>query len=303
MRRQDFEFLVNLLREYAGWNFDEEQYFIVDKKVSGFIREKGYASVEDLVAELKLGARPLIAQVVESLALSDTSFFRDYDIFSRFEKALLPHLRENNRSTKRMRFWSLGCSTGQETYSIAMSVRRQFLGLRDWNIDILGSDISSVAISKAQRGIYNNFEVQTGLNAKDIMTFFHKEGEHWLVNDELRRMVEFRKYNLLEDITHIEKFEVIFCRNVLRFFTPQYQREIVARLSEYQTPQGILYLGKNEHIAGIDEFYDRLSGYNSVYVSKGIQSKIEKPRLSVGLEEAEEIEMPRFKRPEILLNR
>ena len=80
MRRQDYEFLLDLLREHAGWEFDEEQYFVVDKKISNFIREKGYASVEELITELKIGNRPLISQVVESMAFSDTSFYRDYDV-------------------------------------------------------------------------------------------------------------------------------------------------------------------------------------------------------------------------------
>ncbi len=301
MRKQDFEFLLNLLRKYAGWNFDEEQYFVVDKKISNFIREKGYADVEDLVAELRLGAAPLISQVVESLALSDTSFFRDYDVFNRFEKSLLPTLRESNRASKRLRIWSLGCSTGQEAYSIAICIRNQFLGLSEWNIDIVGSDISSVAISKAQRGIYNNFEIQTGMNIRTILKYFHKEGEQWGVNDDLRRMVEFRRYNMLDDITLSNKFEVIFCRNVLRFFTPEHQREILSRLSNYQTQGGILYLGKNEYISGIDEFYEKLSGYSCVYMSKGVKTIVERPRLGHSLEEFAEPEMPHFVRPEGLL--
>jgi len=303
MRRQDFDFLVNLLKQHAGWDFNEGQYFVVDKRVSNFIREKGYASVEDLVAELRLGARPLVSQVVENLALSDTSFFRNYDVFQRFEKTVLPNLREINRAAKRLRIWSLGCSTGQETYSIAICVRRQFLGLKEWNIDIVGSDISSNAISKAQRGLYDNFEIQTGLNAKDILTYFHKEEDMWSVNDELRRMVEFRRYNMLDDITHGETFEVIFCRNVLRFFTPEHQREILSRLSKRQNRGGILYLGKNEHIPGIDEFYDRLSGFNGVYMSKGVKTVVERPRLSMSMPEEEAVAMPRFVRPDGLLSR
>ena len=88
MKRQDFEFLVDLLRRNAGWEFDEQQYFILDKKISNFIREKAYPSVEDLVAELKVGSRALIAQVVESMAFSDTSFCRDYEIFEQFQEVL-----------------------------------------------------------------------------------------------------------------------------------------------------------------------------------------------------------------------
>ena len=100
--------MVALLRDQAGWEFDEEQYFIVDKKISGFIRERGYSSIEELISELKMGNKPLIAQVVESMVFSDTSFYRDFDVFSRFENSLLPSLRENNRASKKLRFSSCG---------------------------------------------------------------------------------------------------------------------------------------------------------------------------------------------------
>lgn len=296
MKKQDFEFLTSLLRQYAGWDFDEEQYFVVDKKISNFIREKNYPNVEDLIDELKLGSRALIGQVVESLALSETSFYRDYDVFQRFETILLPNLRENNRATKKIRFWSLGCSTGQEAYSIAMAVRNTVLGLNDWNIEILGSDLSAEAINIAQKGIYNNFEIQTGLNAKSILKFFHQEGSNWVVNDDLRNMINFRRYNLLEDITFSNKFDVIFCRNVLRFFSPEYQRMLLAKISSYQAQGGVLYLGKNEHLDGIDDFYNKLPGFNCVYVSK-VTSAAQDVAIQKVSGEAPADVMPSFVRP------
>ena len=300
MKKQDFEFLVTLLRDNAGWEFDEEQYFVVDKKMSNFIREKGYASVEELIAELKIGSRPLIAQVVESMAFSDTSFYRDYDVFTRFENSLLPNLRENNRASKRLHFWSLGCSTGQETYSMAFAVKRKFIGLDNWDISILGTDISSLAISKAQRGVYNNFEVQMGLNAKMILEFFRQDGNNqWQVNEDIAKMVEFRRYNMLDDVTFTSMYEVIFCRNVLRYFAAEYQQQILQRISSCQNPGGILYLGKNEHIPGIEEYYEKLAGYNCVYVCKGVGSG--KPRLSESPETVlSENGMPKFVRPDVL---
>lgn len=300
MKKQDFEFLVTLLRENAGWEFDEEQYFVVDKKVSNFIREKGYASVEELIAELKIGSRPLIAQVVESMAFSDTSFYRDYDVFTRFENSLLPSLRENNRASKKLRFWSLGCSTGQETYSMAFAVKRKFTGLDNWDISILGTDISSLAIAKAQRGVYNNFEAQMGLNARMILEFFHPDGNNqWQVNDDIVKMVDFRRYNMLDDVTFTSKYEVIFCRNVLRYFAAEYQQLILQRISRCQNPGGILYLGKNEHIGGIEEYYDKVEGYNGVYACKAVGK--DKPRLSVSPGNvSSDNGMPRFVRPDTL---
>lgn len=300
MKKQDFEFLVALLRDNAGWEFDEEQYFVVDKKMSNFIREKGYASVEELIAELKIGNKPLTAQVVESMAFSDTSFYRDYDVFMRFENSVLPNLRESSRANKKLRFWSLGCSTGQETYSLAFAIKLKFIGLDNWDIDIIGTDISSLAIAKAQRGVYSNFEVQMGLNARMILEFFHQDGSgQWQINEDIAKMVEFRRYNMLDDVTFTDKFEVIFCRNVLRYFAAEHQQRILQRISNCQNHGGILYLGKNEHIRGIEEYYDKLDGYNCVYVCKGINA--DRPRLSPSPEDAAvDVGMPRFIRPDAL---
>ena len=299
MKKQDFEFLVALLRDQAGWEYDEEQYFIVDKKISGFIRERGFSSVEELISELKMGNKPLIAQVVENMVFSDTSFYRDFDVFSQFENALLPSLRENNRASKKLRFWSLGCSSGQEAYSIAFAVKRKFIGIDNWDISILGTDISSIAIAKAQRGIYNNFEVQMGLNAQMILDFFHQISGQWQVNDEISKMVEFRRYNMLDAITFTSQYEVIFCRNVLRYFTQDNQEMILERISSCQSQGGILYLGKNEHIQGIERFYNKLPGYADVYVCK--ENSVEKPRLSAGIEQNDiPVEMPRFIRPDLI---
>lgn len=269
MRRQDFEFLLDLLKENAGWEFDEAQYFIIDKKMGNFIREKGYSTVEDLVLELKTGNRPLTAQVVEAMAFSDTSFFRDYDIFYRFQKVVLPALKEKCRAAKKLHIWSLGCSTGQETYSIAMTIAKSDKMFADWNVNILGSDLSSLAINKAQRGVYNNFEIQTGLNVRQILEFFKYHDEQWHIVDELKKNIEFRRYNMLEDALVQSKFEVVFCRNVLRYFAPEYQDDILRRISEKQPQGGYLYLGKNEVIPAVEKYYYKLDGNSGAYIAIG----------------------------------
>lgn len=272
MRRQDFEFLLDLLKQNAGWEFDEAQYFIIDKKMTNFIREKGYNSVEDLVLELKTGNRQLTSQVVEAMAFSDTSFFRDYDVFYRFQKVLLPTLKQKCRAAKKLNIWSLGCSTGQETYSIAMAIAKADKMFADWEVNILGSDLSSLAINKAQRGVYNNFEIQTGLDVRLILEFFNYNDDLWHVNDELKKNVEFRRYNMLEEAIVKSKFEVVFCRNVLRYFAPEYQDDILRRISEKQPQGGYLYLGRNEAVPAVEKYYYKLDGNSGAYVAIGSTS-------------------------------
>ncbi len=296
MRQQDFEYLLDLLKQNAGWEFDETQYFIIDKKMTNFIREKNFATVEELVTELKTDNRILIAQVVEAIAFSDTSFFRDFDVFYRFQKVLLPTLKEKCRATKKLNIWSLGCSTGQEAYSIAMTINKTNKMFADWNINILGSDLSPIAISKAQRGLYNNFEVQMGLNARDILKYFSYQNEQWLVCDDIKNMVEFRRYNILEQAIVKSKFEVVFCRNVLRYFAPEYQEDILRRISEKQPQGGFLYIGKGEHIPAIEKFYYKLDANSGAYVAIGNTSaNISTGNLSIS--SSDDNTMPSFVRP------
>lgn len=299
MKRQDFEFLLDLLKEHAGWEFDETQYFIVDKKMTNFIREKGYASVEDLVLELKTGNRPVINQVVEAMAFSDTAFFRDFEVFYRFQKVLLPALKQKCRASKKLNIWSLGCSTGQEAYSIAMAVDKANRMFADWDINIAASDLSSIAISKAQRGIYNNFEIQMGLNARNILEYFDYDDGNWIVNDRLKKMIEFRRYNMLEEAITKSKFEVVFCRNVLRYLAPEYQDDVLRRISSKQPQGGYLYVGKGENVPAIEKYYYKLDNSSGAYMAIGnsVANTVE-GNLSVASSDKDA--MPSFVKPEIL---
>lgn len=296
MRKEDFQYLLTLLKENGGWEFSEDKYFVVDKKMYNFVREKGYASVEELIGDLKLGQKALVWQVVEALAMSDTSFYRDYKVFSGFENYILPQIREVNRGSKKFRIWSLGCSTGQETFSIAFAIKKKLLNVSDWDINIIGTDISTASIQKAQKGTYSQFEVQVGLNARMIIDNFYQDKGMWQVNNEIMSMVEFRRYNLLDDLTFSDKFDIIFCRNVLRFFDSTTQRDLIEKIYNRQIEGGFLYLGIDEKVAGLEDFYTKVNGLPCLYQSKvnlSEQSKqpiIENETLPKG-------EMPSFKRP------
>lgn len=268
MKKSDFEYVLSLLRQFAGWDLSNDKYFIIDKKLYNFICEKGYSSVEDLIAELKMGQKAMLWQVVEALTLSDTYFYRDYPVFKFFENYMLPQMREINRSSKKLRIWSLGCSTGQETYSIAMGVKHKLLGAKDWNVTITGTDISSYSISRAQKGAYSQFDVQMGLNMRQILENFHLEGGMWQINDDIAAMVEFRRYNLMDELTHSDKYDIIFCRYVLQYFPPEIQRKLIAKIYSRQMPSGFLYLGMNETVNALNEFYQPVNGIECLYQAK-----------------------------------
>lgn len=296
MKKDDFQYLLRLLKENGGWEFSEEKYFVIDKKMYNFVRERGYASVEELIGDLKLGQKALVWQVVEALAMSDTSFYRDYRVFNGFENNILPQIRELNRGSRKFRIWSLGCSTGQETYSIAFAIKNKLLNVSDWDINIIGTDISTASIQKAQKGTYSQFEIQVGLNARMIIDNFYQEKGMWQVNDDIMSMVEFRRYNLMDDLTFSEKFDIIFCRNVLRFFDSTTQRDLIEKIFNRQIRGGFLYLGIDEKIAGLENFYTKVNGLPCLYQSKiNLSDKDKQPILEN--ETKAKNEMPSFKRP------
>lgn len=314
MRKNDFEFLLKLLQQNVGWRFSEREYFSIDKKISNFIREKGYLTVEDLIADLKTGQKSLVWQVIEMLAFSDTRFFRDYSVFSQFQNYILPLVKEANRGIKKLRILSLGCSTGQEVYSIAICVNK-VLGFSDWPVTIIGTDVSSYAISRAQKGVYNQFEIQTGLKAETMIDYFTQDGEVWRVNDDIRKMVEFRRYNLLDKLAFQEKFDIVFCRNVLRFFTPEIQEQLSAKIHDLQVRGGILYLGRGENINGLNRYYNAIPGVPCAWQAKVLENKVLQvsenvvretmpvERVSSETATSAPIETPRFVRPDNLPRR
>lgn len=302
MRKCDFDFLIDLLNRQAGWNFSEREYFSIDKKISNFIREKGFASVEDLITELKSGQKALISQVIENLAFADTHFFRDWSVFQQFEQYVLPLVKETNRNIKKLRILSLGCSTGQEVYSIAIAVNR-VLPFSDWQIDIIGTDLSSAAIAKAQRGYYDQFEIQNGLKAGLMIDNFTLDGTNWKVNDNIKKMVEFRCYNLLDEATFKEDFDIIFCRNVLRFFTPELQEQLCAKIHSMQVPGGILYVGKGEEVRGLTEFYGVVPGMSCAYQFKEVKDVVLPSQQDFSVQETANDDTPHFIRPASLANR
>lgn len=305
MLKKDFNFLLDLLEKTAGWQFSEKQYFIIEKKIANFVRSKEYRSVENLIAELKLGRHQLINQVVESTVFSDTMFFRDAEVFDALETKILPILKNKCRARKQINVWSLGCSSGQETYSIAMMFDKCKKAFNDWKISIHGSDISSIAINKASRGIFNCFEIQTGLNARDILTYFDNIDDQWIAKDILKKMIEFKRYNMLEELIVVSKFELVLCRNVLKYFNEEHQDKILQRISSCQPQGGYLLVGKNERIPAIEKYYYPSPDNSDCYIALGNQHKIQKGITNISVsspsQNTEEQYMPTFTKPKDLI--
>ncbi len=251
MNDEDFRFLQDLLRGRSGLSLTGEKRYLVDARLGPVIRAHGVPHMDGLVAELRAGKEPLVRAVVEAMATGETFFFRDRRPFAQFESALLPRLMQARSRERYLRIWSAGVASGQEAYSIAMILRRQGEKLAGWRVDLIATDLSVSMIARARQGSYSQFEVQRGLPIDFLLSYFGQLGDIWQVNDAIRKMVDFRIVNLMDDFSALGVFDVIFCRNVLIYFDQPTKSGVFDRLAEQLTPDGRLVLGSAESVIGL----------------------------------------------------
>jgi chemotaxis protein methyltransferase CheR len=212
--------------------------------------------VEDLITALVADRVPgLRDSVVEALLNNETFFFRDRVAFDLLLQGALPRLMRARARAKRISIWCAGCSTGQEAYSIALTIAENRARWAGWTFDITATDISGVAIAQARQGLYSQFEVQRGLPVVQMMRWFEEEpGQLWRIAPELRAAVRYQQHNLLDAPPLPGRFDIILCRNVLLYFTKETTRTVFRNLAEASAPGACLMLGAGETAMGHEAF-------------------------------------------------
>jgi chemotaxis protein methyltransferase CheR len=191
--------------------------------------------------------------IIEAITTKETSFFRDHACFAALESAVLPEcgrvLQEMPRQRHRIRLWSAGCATGQEAYSLAMLVREAgSANLREAACTILATDLSAAALEYAQAGCYTASEVKRGVSEARLALHFTRAGSHWTVAEPLRRLIHFRRFDLLRSIASLGAFDMILCRNVLIYFDEPTRQRVCKGLCDVLQEGGWLVLGAAESL-------------------------------------------------------
>ena len=266
MTPQDYDFLRKLLKERSGLDLSADKQYLVESRLIPLARKAGMPGIAELVQKMKLGAETLTSEVVEAMTTNETFFFRDKIPFDHLREAILPELLKLRANRRSLRIWSAACSTGQEPYSIAMCLKEKAQELAGWRIEIVATDLSQEVLEKAKSGIYSQFEVQRGLPVQLLVKYFTQIGEHWQIGSEIRSMVQQRQLNLLQDFSHLGKFDVIFCRNVLIYFDQDTKASIFGRLARTLEPDGMLLLGAAETVVGISSAFRPHPERRSLYL-------------------------------------
>ncbi len=255
MNLQDYDFLRRLLKERSGLDLSADKQYLVESRLIPLARRAGLPGIAELVQKMKSGAEALTAEVVEAMTTNETFFFRDKIPFDHLRDTILPTLLQTRANRRSLRIWSAACSSGQEPYSIAMCLKERAQALAGWRIEIVATDLSQEVLEKSKSGIYSQFEVQRGLPVQLLVKYFTQVGELWQISADIRGMVQQRQLNLLQDFSHLGKFDVIFCRNVLIYFDQDTKVAIFERIAKSLEPDGMLVLGAAETVVGISDAF------------------------------------------------
>lgn len=249
------------LESRTGIALDADQQYLAESRLSPIMRTRGFPSLLELVDVFERDDDPtLVKEVIDAMTTNETLFFRDKSTFDNFRDDVLPKVMARRSEERSLRIWCAACSTGQEAYSVAMTLDQEARALRGWSLEIMATDLSTTAVEAARGGAYSQFEVQRGLPTAHLLRYFHREQENWRINEHLRARIEFRDFNLLWDFAPLGDFDVIFCRNVLMYFEPETRRSVLLRLKKALKPGGYLFLGASEGTGEASSFFTSASG-------------------------------------------
>ena len=248
---QAYSILSNILEKHTGQTVLANLHWRIDMALKPLMRRNSVPDLPTLAALIEIDADPKLTRAcVEAMVNNETSFFRDQPNFALLTGPVLDNMREHRMASKRLRIWSAACSTGQEPYSLAISILENAEKWRGWNIQILATDVSTSALAQAKEGRYSQFEIQRGLPVMQMLRHFEQQGEEWIVKDTLRKMVTFTEHNMLTPSRHFGRFDVICCRNVLMYLSDEKRGQILESITPLLEKDGLLMLGAAETVIG-----------------------------------------------------
>jgi chemotaxis protein methyltransferase CheR len=271
LTQEDFLYLRELLREHSAIVLDDGKEYLAESRLHSLATKIGMRSSSELMKTVRLDpAHALRSKVIEAMTTNETSFFRDPHFFEMIRKQLIPRLLERRQGNQRIQIWSAACSSGQEPYSLAITLKTYFPDLCDGRVQITATDLSLEMIERAKRGLYSQLEVNRGVPATHLIRYFRRNGLDWVIDDSIRDMVNFRTMNLIQPWKAMPPQDLVLIRNVMIYFDLDSRKSILNRVASVMSPDGYLILGGSESPLFNSELFDRVSPeISSAYRLKG----------------------------------
>jgi chemotaxis protein methyltransferase CheR len=267
-----------LIEERTGICFDESRERFFSTRVREHLRAKGLARGTDLLRSMRKSNVEYEA-LLERLLTQETSFFRYPGVYEAFEKRVLPelHVKKFWKNPRTLRIWSAGCSTGEEPYSIAITIADSLSFADSWNVEILATDVGRQALKHAERGIYSGRSIAS-VNEKQLANHFSALEKGQQIKPRLQKMVSFAQMNLASPV-YLGRMDAIFCMNVLIYFSEERRRALVQRFYETLEPGGYLFLGHSESISKMPVKFQAIVLNDCILYRKPTADELLKPEL------------------------
>lgn len=267
-----------LIHERTGISFDESRERFFSTRVREHMHEKGHKRGTELLRAMRK-ATPEYQALLERLLTQETTFFRYPGVYETFEKRVLPelHIKKFWKNPRTLRVWSAGCSTGEEPYSIAITVADTLVFSDAWNVEILATDIGRQALDIAERATYSGRTIAS-VSERQLAAHFAPAGSAYQVRPRIRKMVNFVQMNLSNPV-YVGRMDLIFCMNVLIYFSEERKREMVQRFYDALEPGGYLFLGHSESISKMPVKFQAIVLNDCILYRKPTAEELLKPEL------------------------
>jgi chemotaxis protein methyltransferase CheR len=260
-----FTWVSDLVRKRSAIQLPAGKEYLVESRLQPLAKDLGFADVTAYVAKARQSNDEVtLRRIVEALTTNETSWFRDNSPFIALRQKVLPDLLSARSRPVHLKIWSAACSTGQEPYSLAMTLSEALPP--SVTFEILATDLSQQVLDRAKSGRYSQLEVNRGLPAPLLVRHFSRSGADWEINADLKSRITFRPHNLLERPPVVGKVDIILLRNVLIYFDLPTKQAILKRMASVLADDGTLFLGAAETTIGVDASWERVQvGVGSVY--------------------------------------
>jgi chemotaxis protein methyltransferase CheR len=256
----EFDDLRRALQNACGVALDDTKRYLIENRLAPVIKRLGMTEVSEFAARLAENPiGPLRTELVEALVTSESTFFRDHHPWEALATTVIPEFLRRRAAERVLTFWCAAASTGQEPYSLAILLRERFPEvLKSWKLSILATDVSRSTLDRARNGRFSHIEVNRGLPAPLLIKHFRQDGLQWELNEDVRRMVEFRELNLCRPWPALPACDVILLRNVMIYFSPDDKKAILSRVARVLRPGGYLLLGAAETTLNLSDSFERV---------------------------------------------
>ncbi len=257
--KNDFDQFRTFLEGESGIVLGDNKQYLVASRLRKIMQDADLHDLKDLLSKIRMNSR-LKESVIDAMTTNETLWFRDKHPYRILKEVMFPELIGQRKTSAKI--WSAACSSGQEPYSMSMMVEeynRSNPSKRLSQVQITATDLSSEILAMAKRGTYEKLALARGLDGDLQKRYFTENTDgSWSVNREIKSRVDFRSLNLLQSYASFGKFDIIFCRNVLIYFSAEQKKDILTRLSRCLNPGGYLVIGATESLTGLNDIYEMI---------------------------------------------